>query len=79
MAILCRGECVRVPDGRPGRIREKRNGSYRVRVRKKSGRGDEILTLAARELARIDPPAGWMTPEGYNRRVAAIRRSRRAD
>lgn len=77
MAAFRRGECVRVPDGRPGRIREARAGKFRVRVRRRGGTTDEIVELQARDLVRIDPPAGWMTPEGYNRRVAAARRNAR--
>jgi hypothetical protein len=76
-----RGECVRVPDGRPGRIREARGDTIRVRVRKRGGTTDEILAFPPWDLKAIEPPAGWMSPAGYNRRVAAVRRNakRRAD
>ncbi|HEY6146162.1 MAG TPA: hypothetical protein VIZ69_00630 [Thermoanaerobaculia bacterium] len=75
MAVLRRGECVRLSDGRPGRVRGRIGTKYRVRVRRTGGKSDEVLLLPGRELEKIDPPAGWMTPEGYNRRVAAVRRS----
>ena len=75
MAQLQRGECVRLTDGRPGRVREKVGGKFRVRVRRAGGKGDELLLLGGRELKKIDPPSGWMTVEGYNRRVAAVRRA----
>jgi hypothetical protein len=75
MAVLQRGECVRLSDGRPGRVRGKLGTKYRVRVRREGKKGDEVLLLSARELQKIDPPAGWMSPEGYNRRVAAVRRA----
>lgn len=75
MPSFRRGECVRVPDGRPGRVREARGERVRVRVRRRGGTTDELLDLAPSELRGIDPPAGWMSPEGYNRRVAAARRN----
>ena len=75
MAQLQRGECVRLSDGRPGRVRGKLGAKYRIRVRRQGKKSDEVLLLSARELERIDPPAGWMSPEGYNRRVAAVRRA----
>ncbi|MDQ6893593.1 MAG: hypothetical protein M3167_13040 [Acidobacteriota bacterium] len=75
MAVLQRGECVRLADGRPGRVRGKSGAKYRVRVRRPGSKGDEVLLLSGGELERIDPPAGWMSPEGYNRRVAAVRRA----
>jgi hypothetical protein len=76
MTSLHRGECVRLADGRPGRVREKVGARYRVRVRRTGGKGDELLLLPRGELERIDPPPGWMSVKGYNRRVAAARRSR---
>ena len=79
MGSLKTGECVRVPDGRPGRVRAHRAGKFSVRVRREGKTTDELLTFAAGELRRIDPPAGWMSPEGYNRRVAALRRRRREE
>ncbi len=79
MGLLKTGECVRLPDGRPGRVRGKASGKYRVRVRRRAGRTDEILLFSGRELERIDPPEGWMSPQGYNRRVAAARRRRRTN
>jgi len=75
MRKLQRGECVRLTDGRPGRVREKVGGKFRVRVRRPGGKADELLLLGRRELEKIDPPSGWMSVEGYNRRVAAVRRA----
>ncbi|MEO8190101.1 MAG: hypothetical protein ABI682_07140 [Acidobacteriota bacterium] len=73
------GECVRVPDGRPGRVRAHRAGKFSVRVRREGKTTNELLTFAAAQLKRIDPPEGWMTPAGYNRRVAAQKRRRRGE
>ncbi len=78
MAALQTGDCVRVPDGRPGRIRGRQVGQLRVRVRRPGSEVDEILLFRPGQLARIEPPAGWMTPEGYRRRLAAARRGARA-
>ena len=69
-----KGDCVRIADGRPGRVRSARAGTVRVRVRRRGRTTDELLDLPAAELSAIDPPKGWMSPEGYNRRVNAIRR-----
>ena len=77
MATFHRGECVRVPDGRPGRIREARGDTVRVRVRKRGGTTDEILAFSPGDLKAIDPPAGWMSPAGYNKRLLAARRNAR--
>lgn len=78
MAPLKPGDCVQVPDGRPGRVRQRCGDRYRIRVRRTGSGSDEFLLLPRRELRRIDPPAGWMSREGYNRRVAAARRTARA-
>lgn len=77
MPLLRAGDCVKVPDGRAGRIREKEGAKWRVRVRRRGGTTDELLLFSSRELRRIEPPAGWMSPEGYNRRLAAARRAGR--
>jgi hypothetical protein len=75
MASFRRGECVRVPDGRPGRVRAARGGKVHVRVRRRGTKTDEVLAFSAAELKPIDPPAGWMTPDGYCRRTAARRKA----
>lgn len=77
MTPLRPGDCVRVPDGRPGRVRGSSGGKYRIRVRRFGSASDEFLLLSRRELERIDPPAGWMSRQGYNRRVAAAKRNAR--
>ncbi len=61
------GDCVRISDGRPGRVRQELDGRYRVRVRRQTSKRHQFLVFAARELTRIDCPQGWMSPEGYNR------------
>jgi hypothetical protein len=61
------GDCVRVPDGRTGRVRAVARGTYRVRVRRTTSATHQFLTFAAADLRRIDCPEGWMSPEGYAR------------
>jgi hypothetical protein len=61
------GDCVRVPDGRAGRVREVSRGTYRVRVRRTTATTHQFLTFAATDLRRVDCPKGWMSPAGYAR------------
>jgi hypothetical protein len=61
------GDCVRIPDGRVGRIREVSGQKYRVRVRRTSSATHQFLKLAAGDLKRVGCPKGWMSPEGYHR------------
>lgn len=61
------GDCVRIPDGRIGRVREKRAGKYRVRVRRKTSETHQFLMFAAGELKPAACPKGWMSPAGYVR------------
>ena len=60
-------DCVRIPDGRVGRVREVSGGKYRVRVRRATSATHQFLILAAGDLKRADCPKGWMSPEGYVR------------
>lgn len=61
------GDCVRVPDGRIGRVRNTVGNAYRVRVRRKTSQSHQFLKFAAEDLRRIDCPKGWMSPAGYLR------------
>jgi hypothetical protein len=61
------GDCVRIPDGRVGRVREVAGGKYRVRVRRPTSATHQFLMFAAKDLKRVDCPKGWMSPEGYAR------------
>ena len=76
------GDCVQLPDGRVGRVRDRVDDGYRVRVRRVTSKTHQFLVLGARELRRVACPPGWMSPEGYNRylRVTLEKmRQRRAD
>jgi hypothetical protein len=61
------GDCVRIPDGRIGRVRDVSGGKYRVRVRRTTSATHQFLVFAAQQLKRADCPKGWMSPEGYTR------------
>jgi len=65
------GDCVRIPDGRTGRVREVEGRRYKVRVRRKTSQTHQFLTFAAEDLERVDCPKGWMSPEGYVRYLDA--------
>jgi hypothetical protein len=65
------GDCVRIPDGRIGRVREVSGGEYRVRVRRTTSATHQFLILTAKDLRRADCPKGWMSPEGYARYLRA--------
>jgi hypothetical protein len=80
------GDCVRLADGRIGRVRDASAGKVKVRVRRKTSETHEFLVLISKELKRVRCPPGWMSPDGYNRylkstlgklrkRIAANRRS----
>lgn len=61
------GDCVRVPDGRVGRVRAVDSGAYRVRVQRRTSKTHQFLMLKAAQLIRVDCPKGWMSPDGYRR------------
>ena len=61
------GDCVRVPDGRVGRVRAVERGVYRVRVRRLTSKTHQFLLLPAAHLTRVACPKGWMSPDGYRR------------
>jgi hypothetical protein len=61
------GDCVRIPDGRIGRVREVSRGKCRVRVRRATSATHQFLMFAATDLSPVDCPKGWMSPAGYVR------------
>lgn len=65
------GDCVRVPDGRIGRVREVQAGQCRVRVQRRTSKTHQFLMLHASELSPVECPAGWMSPDGYRRYLEA--------
>ena len=69
--LIVIGGCVKIPDGRIARVREKINSLYKVRVRRKTGTSHQFLFFAAKDLVPVDCPKGWMSVEGYNRYLKA--------
>jgi len=61
------GGCVKIPDGRIGRVREKLNNQFKVRVRRKSGMSHQFLFFDSNDLKPVDCPKRWMSIKGYNR------------
>lgn len=65
------GGCVKIPDGRIARVREKLAGGYKVRVQRKTSKTHQFLTFKAGDLEPVACPKGWMSVEGYNRYLKA--------
>ncbi len=61
------GDCVRVPDGRIGRVRARVGREFRVRVRRRTSDTHQFLLLAPSRLRAVECPKGWMSPAGYRR------------
>ena len=52
-------------------MREVTGRSYRVRVQRKTSKTHQFVEFTAEDLARVDCPKGWMSPEGYARYLDA--------
>ena len=82
-AKIRNGDCVLLADGRIGRVRGTKGASFRVRVRRTSGKTHQFLMIEAGKLRRIACPKGWMSPAGYRRyleaTLAKMRRRRAAN
>ncbi len=61
------GDCVRLPDGRIGRLRDTSDALYIVRVRRTTSKSHQFLKCHPTDLTKVDCPKGWMSPDGYNR------------
>jgi hypothetical protein len=61
------GDCVRLADGRIGRVRGVSGGTCKVRVRRKTSRSHQFLMVERSVLVPVSCPKGWMSPEGYAR------------
>ncbi len=64
---LQKGDCVKISDGRIGRIREIIDGDYKIRVRRKTSQSHQFLNFHRGELISVPCPKGWMRPGAYNR------------
>ena len=65
-SILLNG-CVKIPDGRIGRVREKIGKKYKVRVQRKTSSSHQFLFFEGHQLKSVACPKNWMSPEGYKR------------
>jgi len=70
-AAIRNGDCVKLPDGRIGRVRAKQGRLYKIRVRRKTSATHQFLMCEARTLRQVACPAGWMSPAGYRRYLRA--------
>ena len=80
-ATIREGDCVRLPDGRIGRVRECSRDSCTIRVRRTTSKTHQFVDVSVSQLKRVECPKGWMSPEGYKRYLAvtlAKMRERRA-
>jgi hypothetical protein len=60
------GDCVKIPDGRIGRVRAKKGTLWEVRVKRETSETHKFILYKSSELKVIDCPAGWMSRDGYN-------------
>ena len=61
------GGCVKIPDGRIARVREKMNNQFKVRVLRKTSVSHQFMFFDAKELTSVDCPKGPVSVEGYKR------------
>jgi len=67
MTTIHPGDCVTVPDGRIGRIRDIRKDAVKVRLMRTTSHTHQFVWLKESELQVVACPKGWMSPEGYNK------------
>ncbi len=67
MSKIVIGGCVKIPDGRIGRVRERHGTQVKVRVRRKTSTTHQFLTIESSKLKPVPCPKGWMSVAGYNR------------
>lgn len=61
------GDCVQIPDGRIGRVRDVQSSKIRVRVMRTTSKTHQFLFFQKSDLKVVACPASWMSPQGYNR------------
>ena len=71
------GDCVRLPDGRIARVRERHGALVRVRVRRRTGSTHQFLKCPVKTLKPVTCPKGWMSPDGYRRYLRVTLRKMR--
>ena len=65
---LTKGACVKIPDGRIGRLREynKKDRTWKVRVKRNTSDTHQFLYFKSTQLTITNCPKGWMSIAGYN-------------
>jgi hypothetical protein len=71
------GDCVRLPDGRIGRVRGRDGPLLRVRVRRRTSDTHQFLRCLEEAVQLVPCPQGWMSPEGYRRYLRVTLRKMR--
>src|SRR5512145_3086202 len=71
------GDCVRLSDGRIGRVRAVLRHTVRVRVRRTTSVTHQFVAASPRALRRVPCPKGWMSPPGYARYLRVTLRKMR--
>ena len=66
---LAIGACVKIPDGRIGRVREYNNKLWKVRVKRNTSDSHTFMYFTTSELRVVKCPDGWMSVDGYNNYV----------
>jgi len=68
---ISQGICVKIPDGRIGRVREfdKQKKKWKVRVKRSTSNTHQFLYFTKVELTVVSCPSGWMSVDGYNNYV----------
>lgn len=61
------GDCIKVPDGRTGRVRDIAGNKVRVRLMRTTSHTHQFVWYAKSDLKLVACPKGWMSSEGYNR------------
>ncbi len=69
-------ECVRLPDGRIGRVRGRQGALVKVRVRRTTSNTHQFVLFPPRQLERVPCPKG-LSPEGYRRYLRVTLRKMR--
>lgn len=60
------GDCVQIPDGRIGRIRDITSSKVKVRVMRSTSKTHQFLFFPKSQLQVVACPRGWMSRDGYN-------------
>jgi hypothetical protein len=63
------GCCVKLKDGRIGRVREFKSGLWKIRVKRFTSNTHQFVYLKRSDIKIVKCPDGWMSVNGYNNYV----------